>query len=157
MKIVIGSDHAGFTLKNDIKDLLTHSQHEVIDFGTEGPESVDYPDFGRLVSQAVSSGNADRGILICGTGIGMSIVANKFPHIRAALCYDLFTARMSRQHNDANVLVLGGRITGRELAREIVTQWIRTPFDGGRHGIRLDKIGEIERLACYGPEIIKRS
>jgi len=153
VKIALGSDHAGLNLKRDIKDLLENSEHEVIDFGTGGPESVDYPDFGRSVSEAVSSGDAERGILICGTGIGMSIVANKFPRIRAALCYDVFTARMSRQHNDANVLVLGGRITGRELAREIVAEWIRTPFEGGRHGRRLDKIVEIERLTCYGPEI----
>ncbi|MGW8180461.1 MAG: ribose 5-phosphate isomerase B, partial [bacterium] len=146
MKIALGCDHAGLSLKNHIKDLLGDSKHEVIDFGTDGSSSVDYPDFGRLVSENVSNGEADRGILICGTGIGMSIVANKFPHVRAALCYDVFTARMSRQHNDANILVLGGRITGNELAGEIVREWIRIPFEGGRHGKRLDKIEEIERL-----------
>lgn len=152
MKIAIGSDHAGFELKADITSLLSALGHEITDFGTEGGVSVDYPDFGRLVSQSVSSGGVERGILICGTGIGMSIVANKFPRVRAALCYDIFTAKMSRLHNDANILVLGSRVTGKELAAEIVKMWISTLFEGGRHEGRLKKIQEIEGFICHGAE-----
>ncbi|MGE5893990.1 MAG: ribose 5-phosphate isomerase B [bacterium] len=152
MKIAIGSDHAGFELKTAIKQLLSMLHHETLDCGTEGPVSVDYPDFGRLVSESVSSGSAERGILICGTGIGMSIVANKFPRIRAALCYDIFTAKMSRMHNDANILVLGSRTTGKELAAEIAKTWLSTSFEGGRHEGRLNKINDIEGLLCHGTE-----
>ncbi len=144
MKIAIGSDHAGFDLKTDIIALLKEMGFECIDFGTNGPQSVDYPDFGEKVSIAVSKGEIDRGILICGTGIGMSIVANKFPNIRASLCNDLFTAKMSRLHNDANILVIGGRIVGKDLAREIVRVWLTTEFEGGRHFMRLEKIKRIE-------------
>lgn len=144
MKIAIGSDHAGFELKSEIIVLLKEMGIECIDFGTNGPQSVDYPDFGEKVSMAVSKGEMDRGILICGTGIGMSIVANKFPHIRASLCNDLFTAKMSRLHNDANILVIGGRIVGKDLAKEIVRVWFSTDFEGGRHLIRLEKIKKIE-------------
>jgi ribose 5-phosphate isomerase B len=150
MKIGIGCDHAGLEMKNEIIQLLSGLGIKCIDYGTNSPESVDYPDFGEKVSEAVSSGKIDRGILICGTGIGMSIVANKFPHIRASLCNDLFTAKMSRQHNDANVLVLGGRIVGKDLAKEIVKTWIATPFEGKRHSMRLKKITKIEeRLAKH--------
>jgi ribose 5-phosphate isomerase B len=144
MKIGIGCDHAGLELKNEIIKLLNALGIECIDYGTNTPESVDYPDFGEKVSEAVSSGKIERGILICGTGIGMSIVANKFPRIRASLCNDLFTAQMSRRHNDANVLVLGGRIVGKDLAKEIVKTWVNTPFDGERHASRLKKITLIE-------------
>ena len=144
MKIAIGSDHAGFGLKKDIEGVLTDLSVEFVDCGTSGPESVDYPDFGERVSRMVSSGEVDRGILICGTGIGMSIVANKFPKIRASLCNDLFTARMSRLHNDANILVMGGRIVGQDLAKEIVRTWFTTPFEGERHLRRLEKIHRIE-------------
>jgi ribose 5-phosphate isomerase B len=144
MKIGIGCDHAGLELKNEIIKLLSGLGIECIDYGTNTPESVDYPDFGEKVSEAVSSGEIERGILICGTGIGMSIVANKFPRIRASLCNDLFTAQMSRRHNDANILVLGGRIVGKDLAKEIVTTWVNTPFDGERHLNRLRKITLIE-------------
>jgi ribose 5-phosphate isomerase B len=112
---------------------------------------VDYPDFGEKVSKDVSDKKIDRGILICGTGIGMSIVANKFPGVRASLCNELFTAKMSRLHNDANILVLGGRIVGKDLAKEIVKTWISTPFEGERHAKRLDKISHIEgRLQKHG-------
>jgi len=145
MKIAIGSDHAGFELKETISQLLKKMGHEVIDMGTASNSSVDYPDFAETVSKAVSEGSVDRGILICGTGIGMSIVANKFKNIRAALCNDLFTAKMSRLHNDANVLTIGGRIVGEDLAKEIVNIWINTPFEGGRHLKRLEKINLIER------------
>jgi ribose 5-phosphate isomerase B len=153
MTIAIGSDHAGLELKNAIKSFLSQSRHSCHDFGPADAASVDYPDFGRVVSNAVSLGEAEKGILVCGTGIGMSIVANKFPRVRAALCYDIFTARMSRLHNDANILVLGGRITGRELALEIVKVWLSTGFEGGRHEGRLHKITEIEGLWCNGTKI----
>ncbi|MBM4141113.1 MAG: ribose 5-phosphate isomerase B [Nitrospira sp.] len=144
MKIAIGSDHAGFELKKEIISLLNDLGIESIDYGTNGTESVDYPDIGIKVSEAVSNKKIERGILICGTGIGMSIVANKFPGVRASLCNDLFTAKMSRLHNDANILVLGGRIVGKDLAKEIVKTWINTPFEGERHCIRLNKIAQIE-------------
>ncbi|NWF52811.1 MAG: ribose 5-phosphate isomerase B [Nitrospirae bacterium] len=144
MKIGIGCDHAGLELKNEILLLLKDLGFECVDFGTDSPQAVDYPDFGEKVSEAVSSGRIERGILICGTGIGMSIVANKFPHVRASLCNELFTAKMSRLHNDANILVLGGRIVGKDLAKEIVRTWISTPFEGERHCLRLKKINFIE-------------
>ena len=144
MTIAIGCDHAGIELKKEILSLLQELHLQCIDYGTEGPQSVDYPDFGEKVSEAVSAGKIEKGILICGTGIGMSIVANKFPGVRASLCNELFTAKMSRLHNDANILVLGGRIVGKDLAREIVKTWVRTPFEGERHRRRLDKISLIE-------------
>ncbi len=144
VKIAIGCDHAGFGLKEEIIPLLRGMQAEILDCGTDGVQSVDYPDFGQKVSQLVSSGGAERGILICGTGIGMSMVANKFPGVRASLCNDLFTARMSRLHNDANILVMGGRVIGKDLAAEIVKTWLATAFEGARHLRRLDKIKKIE-------------
>jgi ribose 5-phosphate isomerase B len=145
MLIAIGSDHAGLEMKEVVIGLLSELEYEITDYGTCQPQSVDYPDFGEKVAEAVSAGKADRGILICGTGIGMSIVANKFPHVRAALCNELFSARMSRMHNDANILVLAGRIIGRDLAKEIVRVWLETGFEGGRHQRRLDKIDFIEK------------
>lgn len=144
MRIAIGSDHAGLEMKRELLSLLQEMGHEQVDYGTDTPQSVDYPDFGERVARAVASGEVDRGILICGTGIGMSIVANKIPGVRAALCNELFSARMSRLHNDANVLVLGGRVIGKDLAKEIVRTWMTTPFEGGRHFNRLKKITLIE-------------
>jgi ribose 5-phosphate isomerase B len=144
MLVAIGSDHAGLDLKKDVIAILKDLGHECADYGTDTPQSVDYPDFGEKVAQAVASGKAERGILICGTGIGMSIVANKFRNIRAALCNDLFSARMSRLHNDANILVMGGRIIGKDLAKEIVITWMKTDFESGRHLNRLKKISLIE-------------
>jgi ribose 5-phosphate isomerase B len=145
MKLAIGADHGGYVLKNEIVEFLKKIGNiEVVDHGTSGPESVDYPDYGRKVSEAVSNGSADRGILICGTGIGMSIVANRFPKVRAALCHDNFTARMSRLHNDANVLVMGERVIGRGVALDIVKTWLETEFEGSRHARRLQKIEEIK-------------
>jgi ribose 5-phosphate isomerase B len=144
VKIAIGSDHAGFELKEEVVRILKGLNMEVVDCGTDNTGSVDYPDFGEKVSRLVSSGEIERGILICGTGIGMSMVANKFPNVRASLCNDLFTARMSRLHNDANILVMGGRIIGRDLASEIVKTWMSTPFEGERHLRRLHKIKIIE-------------
>ncbi len=144
MKIAVGCDHAAVELKESIVNQVRDLGHDVTDFGTDGPQSVDYPDFGEKVSLAVQSGEADRGILICGTGIGMSIVANKFPGIRAALCSEPFSARMSRLHNDANILVMGARTTGLNLAQAIVDAWFATDFEGGRHADRLEKITFIE-------------
>lgn len=143
--IAMGSDHGGVELKDFLAGVLRSRNIDVQDLGTHGSESVDYPDFGQLVSQRVSLGEADRGILICSTGIGMSILANKYPNVRAALVQDRETARTSREHNDANVLVLAGATTEPALAREILEIWINTPFAGGRHQRRLDKITEIER------------
>ncbi len=151
MIVAIGSDHAGVELKKELIALLNEMKIECLDFGTNGPQSVDYPDFGDKVSKEVSGGKVEKGILICGTGIGMSIVANKFPNIRASLCNDLFTARMSRLHNDANILVIGGRIVGKDLAKEIVRVWLTTEFEGGRHANRLNKIKLIEeRFVRHG-------
>jgi ribose 5-phosphate isomerase B len=143
--IAIGSDHGGVELKDFLAEVLRSKNIDVQDFGTHGPEPVDYPDFGRQVSQQVSQGDADRGILICTTGIGMAILANKYPRVRAALVQDPDTARSSREHNDANILVLAGANTNPVLAREILEIWIDTPFAGGRHQRRLDKITEVER------------
>ncbi len=144
MKIAVGCDHAGFGLKEDVIAILRNSGSDFIDCGTTDTVSVDYPDFGEKVAGLVSSGKVEKGILICGTGIGMSMVANKFPNVRAALCNDLFTARMSRLHNDANILVLGGRIVGKDLGSEIVKVWLSTPFEGERHLRRINKIKTIE-------------
>jgi ribose 5-phosphate isomerase B len=146
VKLAIGCDHGGFELKEEIlKFIKTVANIQVSDFGPAGKESVDYPDYGAKVSEAVSKGTMDRGILICGTGIGMSIVANRYPRVRAALCHDHFTAQMSREHNDANVLVMGERVTGKGVALEIVKTWLDTAFAGGRHQKRLDKITTIEK------------
>ncbi|MBW2558562.1 MAG: ribose 5-phosphate isomerase B [Deltaproteobacteria bacterium] len=140
LKIIIGSDHAGF----DMKEALKESISGMTDVGTYSDEPVDYPDFASKVARAISVGEFDRGILICGSGVGMSIVANKFPGVRAALCTDTDTARMSRMHNDANILVLAGRSTNIETAEAIVDVWLHTEFEGGRHQRRLDKIKNIE-------------
>ena len=144
MKIAIGCDHAGVELKGELVKLLEAMGDEVVDFGTNDSKSVDYPDFGDKVSSAVSEGEVERGVLICGTGIGMSIVANKFRNVRAALCSEPFSARMSRLHNDSNILVIGGRVVGKALALEITKVWLETPFEGGRHEQRLKKISSIE-------------
>lgn len=142
MKLAIGADHGGFVLKQEIVNYLKQVANiDVIDYGTSSPDSVDYPDFGRKVAEAVSNGTADRGILICGTGIGMSMVANRYPKVRAALCHDHFTAQMSRLHNDSNVLCMGERVIGRGVACDVVKTWLETDFEGGRHQKRLEKIG----------------
>ena len=142
-QIIIGSDHAGFPLKEVVKQYLAEMGYAVTDAGTDSPANVDYPDFGAIVAQRVSAGEFDRGILVCGSGVGMSIVANKFPGVRAALCLDEETARMSRLHNDANILVLAGRRTEAEAAKSIARLWLNTEFEGGRHQGRLDKIAAI--------------
>ncbi len=145
MQIGMACDHGGFELKEELKAHLKSIGHKPVDTGTFSEDSVDYPDYGILVAEKVSRGDLDRGILICGTGIGMSIVANKFRGVRAALANDLFSARLCREHTDANILVLGGRIVGKELAKEIVRVWLETPFAGGRHQRRLEKIGALEK------------
>ncbi len=145
MQIGIASDHGGFELKEEIKRYLRTIGIEPIDMGTFSEDSVDYPDYGILVAKKVSNGELEKGILICGTGIGMSIVANKFRGVRAALANDLYSARFSREHTDANILVIGGRIVGKELAKEIVKTWLNTSFTEGRHRRRLEKIEALEK------------
>ena len=147
MRIAIASDHRGVALKSYLIQALQERGIQLEDFGADGPDSVDYPDFGMRVAEEVSLGRVDRGILLCGTGIGMSIVANKYPGVRAALCHDLETTRASRAHNDANILVLAGT-TDPHLAVEMVETWLKTPFEGGRHARRLEKIRQLEQRLC---------
>ncbi len=147
MKIAIGSDHAGYRLKEHLVHVLKEDGHEVDDLGTHSEESVDYPPICAAVGRAVTGGAAERGIVLGGSGQGEQIAANKVPGVRAALCNDLFTARLSREHNDANVLSMGGRIVAEGLADEILRVWLATPFDGGRHARRVAQITEIEEEA----------
>lgn len=144
MKIGLGSDHGGFALKEEVKKHLENKGIEVVDYGTYSTESVDYPDFGEKVAREVVAGNVDRGIVVCGTGIGISIAANKVKGARCALCSDTYSARMSREHNDANLLGLGGRVLGVDLAKEIVDSYISGEFQGDRHERRVNKINTIE-------------
>ncbi|MFO7152783.1 MAG: ribose 5-phosphate isomerase B [Bacillota bacterium] len=144
MKIAVASDHGGFALKKEIVKFLQEKGLEYEDLGTYTEESVDYPEIAFKLAEAVAKGEYDRGILICGTGIGVTIAANKVKGIRAALCHDVYSARMSRAHNNANVLTLGGRVIGPELARTIVEEWLMAEFEGGRHQRRLDKIASYE-------------
>ncbi len=144
MKIALGSDHAGFELKEDLRAYLAELQVDAQDLGAFSQEAVDYPEVAGKVAGKVARGEVERGLLICGAGIGMSIVANRFPGVRAALCHDSFTARVSREHNNANILVLGGRLIGKDLAREILKIWLEAEFQGGRHQRRLDKITALE-------------
>ena len=144
MKIAIGSDHAGFESKNQIKDYLLSLGHEVKDMGTYSSESCDYPEFGYKVAKAVQSGEFEKGVVICGTGIGISISANKVKGIRCALCTDTFMAEMTRRHNDSNVLARGARVTPVEKMKEIVKVYFTTEFEGGRHAARIAKIETIE-------------
>jgi ribose 5-phosphate isomerase B len=143
--IAIGCDHGGVELKDFLVGYLRAKGAEVCDVGTQGRDSVDYPDYGREVAQRVSDGQAERGVLICTSGIGMSIVANKFPGVRAALVADIEGARSSREHNDANILVLSGAKTEPQLAQAIVDTWLSTEFAGGRHQRRVDKISQVEQ------------
>lgn len=146
--IVIGSDHGGLDLKNALSNFLAGRNLQVTNVGTDNGDSVDYPQFGLKVAEMVASGSAERGILVCGTGIGMSIVANKVPGIRAALVTDVFMARMAKEHNNANVLVLGGRVLDVQQACEIVGAWLDATFEGGRHQGRLNQIADIEQKYC---------
>lgn len=144
MKIALGGDHGGFELKEEVRLLLEELGIEYKDFGTYSKDSVNYADYGIAVAEAVSAGEYDRGIVICGTGIGISITANKVKGIRCALVSDIYSAKVTRLHNDSNVLALGGRTLGVEIAREIVKTWIETPFEGGRHQARIDAIANYE-------------
>ena len=143
-KIAIASDHGGFELKESIITFLLNKGWEVDNLGAPSTDSVDYPDYGIKVAKAIIDKKFVRGILICGTGVGMSIVVNRFPGIRGTLCSDVYTAKMCREHNDSNVLILGGRVIGVSLAMEILDIWLNTEFEGGRHQKRLDKIKEID-------------
>jgi len=150
MRIALGADHAGFELKNELSDVLRQSGHEVCDFGTNSAESTDYPDYAGLVARAVATGSAERGVLVCSSGVGMSIAANKIRGIRAALGVSPEEVRVTRAHNDANVLTLGARFTDPALARELVRTFLETPFedsgnDGGRHARRVAKISDLEK------------
>lgn len=145
MRVALGADHAGVHLKDAVRSLLQSRGIEVQDFGTVDQASVDYPDYAALVGRAVASGEADRGILACGTGLGMAIAANKIEGVRAAPVVDLESARLSREHNDANILALGARVTTADMALQIVATFLDTPFAGGRHQRRLDKIAALDR------------
>lgn len=145
MKIAIGCDHRGYKLKESLKRSLSRNGHKVSDFGTYSKETCDYPEFSSKVARAVANGRQDRGILICLTGIGSSIVANKVPGVRAALCHTIKSAKFSRRHNDANVLVLASGVVGKARAKEIVSGWLATDFEGGRHARRVRQIAKIER------------
>jgi ribose 5-phosphate isomerase B len=144
MKIAIGSDHRGLAAKQRVAAVLAALGHQVVDHGTNSSEPVDYPDIALPVATAVGNGQVDRGILICGTGLGMSIAANKVRGVRAAPCHDSVTAELSRSHNDANVMCLSGDLLGGELIERMVRIWLQTPFDGGRHARRVEKIGRFE-------------
>ena len=144
MRIALGSDHAGYELKQLLRVHLEGRGHEVLDCGCDGPESVDYPEFGAAVGRSVAAGDAERGVVVCGTGLGVSMAANKVPGVRAALVHDRFTAQMSREHNDANVLALGARVLDPTHARELTDLWIETGFEGGRHARRVGKIDALD-------------
>ena len=140
MKIAIASDHAGFALKEHLKKALSRLSHEAIDCGTDSTESVDYPDYAARAAQALSGGECERAVLVCGSGIGMSIAANRFPGVRAALCRSVEDAEVSRRHNDSNILALGERFTQAKEAEQILHAWLNTPFEGGRHSRRVEKM-----------------
>lgn len=145
MRIAVGSDHRGVSMRAKIIDVLNNLDQEVVDVGTKEDKSVDYPDVAALVARKVSRGEVDRGILVCGTGLGMAIVANKFPGVRAAPCHDSVTAELSRRHNDLNVLCLSGDILGERLVDRLIETWLNTEFEGGRHLRRVEKVKAIER------------
>lgn len=150
MKIAIGCDHVGIILKQDIVDFLKSKNIEVIDFGANSTERTDYPIYAKAVAEAVTSKQADLGILICGTGVGISLAANKHHGIRAIVCSDPYSAKLSREHNNTNVLAFGSRVIGLELAKMIVDQWLNAEFEGGRHQNRIDQIAQIEKDQCNG-------
>jgi len=149
-KLAIASDHAGFELKENLKEVLRADGIDIEDLGPDTSEQVDYPDYGIKLATAVKDDKDLNGIVICGTGVGMSIVVNRFPKVRGTLCSDVYTAKLCRQHNDSNVLILGGRVVGKGLAYEIVKTWLNTPFEGGRHSRRLEKIDDIETMITKG-------
>ena len=143
-KIAIASDHGGFDLKQTVIAHLLNDGWKIDDLGPSNENSVDYPDYGIKIAEIISNKKVERGIVICGTGLGMSIVVNRFPGIRGTLCSDIYTAKMCRKHNDSNILIMGGRVIGKGLASEIIDTWLNTAFEGGRHQRRLDKINEID-------------
>jgi ribose 5-phosphate isomerase B len=143
IRVALASDHAGFVLKSQLKDVIEGLGHTVLDLGADGPDSVDYPDFGHALAAAVLDGRAERGVLVCGTGIGISIAANRHPGVRCGVCQDATTARLIRQHNDANVLALGARIVGSEVAADCVRVFLETQFEGGRHAARVAKLDNV--------------
>jgi ribose 5-phosphate isomerase B len=145
MKIAIGADHAGYALKDEVRDALRLAGHEVVDVGTHSAESTDYPDYASLVAHDVVNGTADRGILVCSTGVGMSIAANKIDGIRAAIAFHPDEVRLTRAHNDANILTIGARYTSPEAANEMVRIFLETPFEAGRHARRVEKIAQLEK------------
>jgi ribose 5-phosphate isomerase B len=145
MRIAVGTDHRGYQIRSKVIELVERLGHEVEDVGTFSSEAVDYPDIAAQVSRRVSQGEADRGILVCGTGLGMCIAANKFQGIRAAACHDDLTAEMSRRHSDANVLCLSADLLGERLINRMIELWLSTPFEGGRHAQRIEKMAELER------------
>ncbi len=154
-KIAIACDHGGFNIKKVIAEYLVQNGHKIDDLGTYSSDSVDYPDFAHTIAERIANGVDKRAILICGTGIGMSITANRYPGVRAALGNDIYSARMSRLHNDSNVLVLGGRIVGPKLATEIVSMWLNTEFEGGRHNRRIEKI-DYDRLETVVYKVVSK-
>ncbi len=144
MRVAMGSDHAGFELRRQLATFVAKLGHEVVDVGTDSPDSVDYPVFGVAVANLVASGDCERGIAICGTGVGIGIAANKVHGVRAVICSEPYSARMARQHNNANVLAIGARVVGLGLAEDIVTQWLSAEFEGGRHARRVDQLGALD-------------
>lgn len=144
MRIAVGSDHRGYPLKEEVKKVLTQLGHQAVDLGCHDTGSCDYPDYGQAVARAVASRQCELGVLVCGTGIGMSIVANKVPGVRAAVCHDVFTAQRAREHNDANVLCLGSDILGTTLALEVLKVYLNSTFQGGRHTRRVEKINSLD-------------
>ncbi len=153
MKVTVACDHRGFRAKEQLKGLLKESGHQIIDVGCDSPASCDYPDTALLGARTISRGEADRGIFLCGTGIGMSMTANKVKGIRAALCHDELTAQMARKHNDSNVLCLPADLIGDELMRRVVDIWLKTEYEGGRHDRRLQKISEYEENGRCSPDL----
>jgi ribose 5-phosphate isomerase B len=145
MKLVIASDHAAYELKDELAEWLRSQGHDVLDLGTHGPESVDYPDFGFAIGESIAAGDAERGIALCGSGIGISIAANRNPAVRCALVSEPLSAGLSRQHNDANVIALGARLVGPEMAKACIETFLSTPFAGDRHARRVEKLGKIQQ------------
>ncbi len=150
MRLALGADHGGYELKEELKHFLKQKEIDYYDFGTYDTKSTDYPDWGIKVAEAVAKDEFERGILICGTGLGMCLMANKVPGIRATPCYGVLGARLSREHNNSNILALGGRITGKDMAKQIVEEWLKAKFKGGRHKRRVDKITKIETKYLKG-------
>jgi ribose 5-phosphate isomerase B len=158
MRIALGADHAGFCYKDTLAGLLAREGHDLLDLGTDGPEPVDYPDYARAVAEAVAGGEAERGILVCGSAVGVSVVANKVPGVRAGVCHDTYSARQAVEHDDINVLCLGERVIGIELAKEIVAAFLGARFGGeDRHSRRLSKLKAIERAYLVKPEAARNS